>query len=65
MDGMIFVKDDTEAANEYFDIYMTLRQALREGKIETTDVEDYLAYKERLLTKKAKQLVQNMLAGVE
>ena len=45
MDAMVPVKDDQEAANEYFEIYMSLRAALREGKIETTDVEEYLAYK--------------------
>ena len=55
MDAMVPVKDDQEAANEYFEVYMSLRAALREGKIETTDVEEYLAYKERMLPKKARR----------
>ena len=65
MNGMIFQKDDTAAANEYFELYMSLRQALREGKIETTDVEDYLDYKEKLLSAKAKRMVQEMVARVK
>jgi hypothetical protein len=65
MNGMIFQKDDTVAANEYFELYMSLRQALREGKIETTDVEDYLDYKEKLLSTAAKRMVQEMVAGVK
>ncbi len=65
MDGMIFAKDDTEAANEYFELYMDLRQALREGKIETSDVEDYLDYKEKLLSKNAKKMVQEMVVKVK
>ena len=61
MDAMVQVKDDQEAANEYFEIYMSLRAALREGKIETTDVEEYLAYKERMLPKKAREIAQEMI----
>ena len=65
MDAMVQVKDDQEAANEYFEIYMSLRAALREGKIETTDVEEYLAYKERMLPKKAREIAQEMILNVK
>ena len=61
MDIMVMVKDDIEAAHEYVDLYMGLRAALREGKIETSDVEDYLDYKERLLSKKARALAQQII----
>ena len=61
MDVMVTVKDDIEAANEYVDMYMGLRAALREGKIETSDVEDYLDYKERKKKKKARALAQQMI----
>jgi hypothetical protein len=64
MDAMVPVKDDQEAANEYFEIYMALRAALREGKIETTDVEEYLAYKERMLPKKAREIAQEMILKI-
>ena len=43
---------------------MSLRAALREGKIETTDVEEYLAYKERILPKKAKEIAQEMILKI-
>ena len=61
MGDMVFVKDDKTAADEYMDLYMSLRAALREGKIETSDVEDYLSYKEKLLSKGARKLVQEMI----
>jgi len=64
MDAMVQAKDDQEAANEYFEIYMSLRAALREGKIETTDVEEYLAYKERMLPKKAREIAQEMILKI-
>ena len=64
MDAMITVKDYQEAANEYFEVYMSLRAALREGKIETTDVEEYLAYKERMLPKKAREIAQEMILKI-
>ena len=64
MDAMVQVKDDHEAANEYFELYMSLRAALREGKIETTDVEEYLAYKERMLPKKAREIAQEMILKI-
>ncbi len=64
MDAMVTVKDNQEAANEYFEIYMSLRAALREGKIETTDVEEYLAYKERMLPKKAREIAQEMILKI-
>ena len=64
MDAMVPVKDDQEAANEYFEIYMSLRAALREGKIEITDVEEYLAYKERMLPKKAREIAQEMILRI-
>ena len=65
MDAMVQVKDNQEAANEYFELYMSLRAALREGKIETTDVEEYLAYKERMLPKKAREIAQEMILNVK
>ncbi|WP_044937759.1 hypothetical protein [Pseudobutyrivibrio sp. LB2011] len=65
MDAMVPVKDDQEAANEYFGLYMSLRAALREGKIETTDVEEYLAYKERMLPKKAREIAQEMILSIK
>ncbi len=64
MDTMVPVKDDQEAANEYVELYMSLRAALREGKIETTDVEEYLAYKERMLPKKAREIAQEMILKI-
>ncbi len=64
MDAMVQVKDDQEAANEYVELYMSLRAALREGKIETTDVEEYLAYKERMLPKKARKIAQEMILKI-
>ena len=64
MDAMVQVKDDQEAANEYFELYMSLRAALREGKIETTDVEEYLVYKERMLPKKAREIAQEMILKI-
>lgn len=65
MDAMVSIKDDQEAANEYFEIYMSLRAALREGKIEITDVEEYLAYKERMLPKKAREIAQEMILKID
>ena len=65
MGEVVCAKDPVEAANEYFDMYMSLRTALREGKIETSDVEDYLAYKERLLSKEARKLAQEMILKIE
>lgn len=65
MDAMVPVKDDQEAANEYFEVYMSLRAALREGKIEITDVEEYLAYKERMLPKKAREIAQEMILKIK
>ena len=64
MDAMVQVKDYQEAANEYFELYMSLRAALRAGKIETTDVEEYLAYKERMLPKKAREIAQEMILKI-
>ncbi len=64
MDAMVPVKDDQEAANEYFEVYMSLRDALRDGKIETTDVEEYLAYNERMLPKKAREIAQEMILKI-
>ncbi|SES64967.1 hypothetical protein SAMN02910413_0286 [Pseudobutyrivibrio sp. C4] len=65
MDAMVPVKDDQESANEYFEVYMSLRAALREGKIETTDVEEYLAYKKRMLPKKAREIAQEMILKID
>ena len=65
MDSMVKQKNDLEFAKEYFDLYMSLREALRNGKIETTDVEEYLAYKERLLPKKARELAQEMIMNIK
>ncbi len=64
MDAVVQVKDDQEAAIEYVELYMSLRAALREGKIETTDVEEYLAYKERMLQKKAREIAQEMILKI-
>lgn len=61
MGDMVCVKDDKTAADEYLDLYMSLRAALREGKIETSDVEVYLSYKEKLLSKGARKLAQEMI----
>ena len=44
---------------------LSLRAALRDGKIETTDVEEYLAYKERLLPKKARELALEMIMNIK
>ncbi len=65
MDVMVSVKDDKEIAIEYVDLYLSLRAALRDGKIESTDVEEYLAYKERMLSKKAKKLAKEMIEDIK
>ena len=65
MDAMVQVKDNQEAANEYVELYLSLRAALRDGKIETTDVEEYLEYKERMLPKKAREIAQEMILNVK
>ncbi len=64
MDAMVQVKDNQEAANEYVELYLSLRAALRDGKIETTDVEEYLEYKERMLPKKAREIAQEMILNI-
>ena len=64
MDGMVTSKDDYEAAKEYFDLYMNLRASLREGKMELSDAEAYLAYKEKLLSKAALVYAQDMIAKI-
>lgn len=65
MDVMVKVKDDNTAASEYYDLYLSIRKALREGKMEISDAEAYLAYKELLLSKKAKQLAQEMIKHIK
>lgn len=62
---MVKVKDDNAAAQEYYDLYVTIRQALREGKMEISDADAYLAYKELLLTKTAKKLAQEMIKHIK
>lgn len=64
MDAMVQFKDNQEVANEYVELYLSLRAALRDGKIETTDVEEYLEYKERMLPKKAREIVQEMILNI-
>ena len=65
MDTMVQVKNDNQAASEYYDLYLSIRNALREGKMEVSDAEAYLAYRELLLTKKAKQLAQEMIKHIK
>ena len=65
MDSMVMQKDDLESAKEYFDLYMSLRKALREGKIEISDVDAYLNYKELLLTPKARSYAQDMILKIK
>ena len=64
MDVMV-IKDDNQAASEYYDLYLDIREALHEGKMEISDAEAYPAYKELLLTKHAKQLAQEMIKHIK
>ncbi len=64
MDLMV-ERDDNVAATEYYELYLSIRKALREGKMEISDAEAYLAYKELMLTKKAKRLVQEMIKHIK
>ncbi|SDH27689.1 hypothetical protein SAMN05421493_10186 [Pseudobutyrivibrio sp. 49] len=65
MDTMVQLKSDNQAASEYYDLYLSIRTALREGKMEISEAEAYLAYKELLLTKKAKKLAQEMIKQIK
>ena len=65
MDLMGTLKEDHEAAKEYFDLYMSIRQALRIGKMELSDAEAYLDYKELLLTPKARSYAQEMILKIK
>jgi len=62
MDLMVTVKDEHEAAKEYFNLYMSIRQALRTGKLELSDAEAYLAYKEKFLSADAKKYAQELIS---
>lgn len=62
---MVVLKDDNQAANEYFELYVDIRKALHEGKMEISDADAYLAYRELLLSKKAKQLAQEMIKHIK
>ncbi|SFI41517.1 hypothetical protein SAMN04487830_1641 [Pseudobutyrivibrio sp. OR37] len=64
MDSMV-LKDSNQAAIDYYDLYVSIRRALREGKMEISDAEAYLAYKELFLTKEAKQLAQDMIKHIK
>lgn len=63
MDTMV-LKDDKQAAIEYYEEFLSIRSALREGKLEISDAEAYLAYRELMLTRQAKQLVQEMIKHI-
>ena len=65
MDLMGTLKEDHEAAKEYFDLYMSIRQALRAGKMELSDAEAYLAYKEKLLPADAKKYAQELISEIK
>ena len=65
MDVMANVKSDEQLAEEYFDLYMAIRQTLREGKMELSDAVAYLAYKEKLLTEGAKKITQKMIYEIK
>ena len=65
MDVMANVKCDEQLAEEYFDLYMAIRQTLREGKMELSDAEAYSAYKEKLLTEGAKKITQKMIYEIK
>ena len=65
MDLMGTLKEDHEAAKEYFDLYMSIRQALRIGKMELSDAEAYLAYKEKLLSADAKKYAQELISEIK
>ena len=61
MEAQVLSKDPAAAAEEYVEIYTSLQQALYEGKIETTDVEQYLSFKEHMLSSEAKKLAHEMI----
>ncbi len=65
MDILVTVKDEHEAAREYFEIYLFIRQALRTGKMELSDAEAYLDYKERLLSAGAKKYAQELISELK
>ena len=65
MDVIVNARADNTAARDYFDLYVAIRQSLREGKMEVSDAEAYLAYKELLLIKKVKQLAQEMITHIK
>ncbi|QFJ54238.1 hypothetical protein [Pseudobutyrivibrio xylanivorans] len=64
METMV-LKDDNQAASDYYNLYLSIRNSLREGKMEISDAEAYLAYRELLLTKKAKRLAQEMIKHIK
>jgi len=61
MDVLVESTVPKTAAEEYVEIYTSLQQALYEGKIETTDVEQYLSFKEHMLSSEAKKLAHEMI----
>ncbi len=61
MDGIFWGKDDLIDAREYVDVYMSLKNALQLGKIEASDAEEYLSYKEHMLSKIAKKWAKEMI----
>jgi Mn-dependent DtxR family transcriptional regulator len=61
MDVLASSKDPKSLAEDYVEIYTSLQQALYEGKIETTDVEQYLSFKEHMLSSEAKKLAHEMI----
>ena len=62
MDLIVTIKDENEAALEYFELYMSMRQALRTGKMELSDAEAYLAYREKLLSADVKKCALELIS---
>lgn len=64
MEMMEFTKDDIKAATRYFETYMALRRQLDYAEVDSEDVQDYLSYREHMLTPKQKELVEVMVDGM-
>ena len=64
MERMEFTREDIKAATRYFETYMALRRQLDYAEIDSEDVQDYLSYRERILTDKQKELVEIMVEAM-
>jgi beta-mannanase len=59
---MEVTRDDIREATKYFNTYMTLLSKLEFAEIEPGDVDDYVDFKEKQLTKTQKEIFEIMKA---